>query len=275
MILRALLATLALVLTSAAEKLELVDGYVLVHAYLNDRGPFLFLLDTGAATSAVTPTTARLAGLVPDERVTLVTATGETTVPASRTADIRIGDVRAAGVETMILPLDTVRRIHPLIVGILGQSFLSRFPCLIDYRAGRLWLGDEATRRAGRIPASFAVAVESVDGRVAVPVTIDRDRPPFHLVLDSGASTMTLACGHRCPRLQDPVVSMLHTNTGERRVASGVLREVTIGALRIPHPAAALLDAAPQVSQEDGVLPANWFSSIYLDPSRDQVLLAR
>ena len=254
-------------------QIALVDRYVLVEASIEERGPFLLLVDTGATSSAVTPAVAQAAGVRPDHRVTLSTATGDRVVPAGQTR-VRVGDVSATEVEVLILELETMRRIDPRIQGVLGQSFLSRFPCLIDYRARRMWLGEEAMRRAEAMPAPLPA--ETTEGRMTVPVIVDGAAKPVRLVLDSGAAAMVLTCGASCPRLiESGAGGRMFTNAGEQEVVQGRVSGVTIGTIRIPRPAVALLKNAPLTPLEDGVIPAHWFSAVYLDPQRNQVRLAK
>jgi len=256
----------------AGERVVLVNGFALVNAYLNHSGPFLFFIDTGATSSAVSPAAARHAGVRPDHRVALSAAGGDRIVPAAAGASIRIGQSSADQVELLILSLDTLRAVDPRIQGIIGQNFLSRFPCLLDYRERRLWLGEEAVRRAENLPDR--ISAETAAGRIVVPVTIESGKP-LRLVLDSGASDLTLSCGDRCP----PLVTsehdgQLHSNTGSRDVRRGILPAIQVGAIRILRPKVALLERAPTAS-EDGLLPAHLFAAIYLAPGRNEIRLVR
>jgi hypothetical protein len=249
--------------SDTSEKLIETNGYLLVHARVNGRGPFLFLLDTGATSSSVTPAVARAAGLVPRSRVTVATAAGEV-VAAAVQAEVRVGGVTAVGTEALILPLDQPRRIDARIEGVLGQSFLSRFPCLIDYRGRRLWLGEEAARRAEALPER--ITAERVEGRLALPVQVVAGASPARLVLDSAAPALVLACGRQCPNLAARTEGGLKTNAGARKIVQGTLAAVSVGGIRFPRPAAVLLEGRPVTTEEDGLLPARWFSAVYMGP---------
>ena len=254
-------------------KFLLVKGFLVVSASLNQHGPFLFLVDTGATASSITPAAARTAGLLPDHRVTLAAAGGDRTAPAASNVTLQIGPASASGVEVVILPLDSIRSIDPRIQGVIGQNFLSRFPCLLDYREHRLWLGEEASRRAEHLPTRLPAEIAA--GRIIVPVTIDA-RKPQRLVLDSGASDLTLSCGNRCPHLAVSEENAdLRTNTGTRAVRRGVLTAIQVGDIRILRPTVALLERTSASTVEDGLLPANLFVQVYLAPGSKEIRLSR
>jgi predicted aspartyl protease len=247
----------------------LAGGYVLVPAWINERGPYLMLVDTGATSSAVTPEVAREAGLRPAYRLTLAAAGGEMTVAAVPDTRIRVGETAGAGAETLILPLDAIRRIDPRIRGVLGQSFLAHVPCLIDYRDRRIWLGSEAVIRAGQLP--LMAGVQSAAGRMTVPASLGPGTSPVRLVVDTGASDMTLRAGV----IHGNAGAWLVSNTGERLVRRGVVEAVDVGGIRIRQAHVALLEGAALSENEDGVLPGRWFSAIYLDAARNEIRLAR
>jgi predicted aspartyl protease len=251
------------------ERFQVVAGYVLVEGWINDHGPYLLLVDTGAASSAVTPEVARRAGLRPAYRVTLAAAGGEMTVAAAPDARIRIGGATGAGVETLIYPLDGVRRIDPRIQGVVGQSFLAKFPSLIDYRAQRMWMGSEAVNRAARLPALSGV--KQVAGRMTVPAWVEQGKRPLRLVLDTGANSMTL----RAQFAQGGSAAELVSNTGGRAVRRGVVENMDVGGIRIRQATVAVFEGPPLSAAEDGVLPGSLFSAIYLDPANNEVRAAR
>src|SRR5262249_31682248 len=232
-----LLATAAF---AADEKLIDVDGYLLVQTRVNGKGPYLLLLDTGASSSAVTPEVARAAGLTPKSRTRLITAQGGTVVPSAE-AQITVGDAQALS-EVLIDPLPAVRSVDSRIAGVLGQRFLTRFPCFIDYRHHRLLLGEEAARRGESLPQKFVA--RRADGRILIPAAVGSGSQ-LHLALDSGAPALVLTCGTRCVRLDSASDGDLSTNTGHRPVREGTVDWLTVSGYRIFRPRAVVLDASP------------------------------
>ena len=257
--------TAVLVLTSiatAGERLIDARGYLLVQTQVNGKGPYLFLLDTGATSTVVVPEVAEAAGLAAEGQVSLTTSTGEHAASRVPAAEIRVGSA-AARAEVLIDPLRAVRLLDRRIGGVLGQSFLSRFPCLIDYRHRRLWLGDEAAARGQALPELLVAQREGE--RMIIPAEAP-GRRPVQLVLDSGAPALILYCGADCPNLETAGESRVDTDTGVSRGRQGMLASLEVGSLRIARPKTVVLDARPAGSREDGLLPAQWFSAVYLGP---------
>jgi hypothetical protein len=162
-----------------------------------------------------------------------------------------------------------VRRIDPRIQGVIGQSFLAQFPCLIDYRAQRMWIGGEAVSRAGRLPV--LPGVELVAGRLTVPASLGRARTPVRLVLDTGASHLTL----RAQFVESGGAAELVSNTGTLLVRSGLVENLDVGGIQIGQAGVALLPNAALSLNEDGALPGSLFSAIYLDSMNHEVRAAR
>lgn len=71
-------------------------GRVLAPVYVNDQGPFRFILDTGASSSAIAPGLAATLGLEADESsmVSLRGVTGTERVPSIRVEKIQAGEIR-------------------------------------------------------------------------------------------------------------------------------------------------------------------------------------
>ncbi len=241
---------------------------------MNGRGPFRMLIDTGTSSCALSPEAAHAAGLVFDTRVRLATISGEHLVPAARATRVRVGPVEADGIEVLSQTIDATRRLDPKVDGLLGQSFLSRRPYLIDYRRRRIWFGEAATRQSSRLGA--AVHAESSYGRMVLPVEIERGVRRWRLVLDSGAASLIVQCGTRCPHLSEVRAgARAITNSGERPAQQGLLGRVQVGALSVVRAPAVLVETAPLSNQEDGLLPAAWFSAVYVDSGRGLVRLAK
>jgi len=258
----------------SGEKVSIVNGFPVVDVWMNGRGPFRMLIDTGTSSCALSPKAARTAGLAFDSRVHLANISGEHLVPAARATRVRVGPIEAEGIEVLAQTIDAARRLDSKVDGLLGQSFLSRRPYLIDYRRRRIWFGEAATRQASRLGP--AVHAESAYGRMVLPVEIEHGVRPWRLVLDSGAASLIVQCSTRCPHLSEvDAGARVITNSGERPARQGLLRRVQVGAVSMSRAPAVLVEAAPMSNQEDGVLPAAWFSAIYVDSGRGLVRLAK
>src|SRR5215212_11871208 len=83
-------------------RLRLLGGRLpVVPVYLEGRGPFDFLLDTGTNSTIVTPEVAARLGLRPTDRVTLVTVAGESSLPRARLRRVTVGGSAASDVEAL------------------------------------------------------------------------------------------------------------------------------------------------------------------------------
>jgi len=256
------------------DSIVLKDGFVFVNAIVNGHGPFRMLVDTGTSTTLLAPEAAAEAGLRLDHRIILTSLGGEKPLPATFTSELRVGSAAATGVEIAIAAIGHVRKIDPLASGILGQSFLSRSAYLIDYARKKLWLGEDAIRRAEELP--FIISTQQTSGRTIVPVTLQAGGPSWNLTLDSGASNLILKCSAQCPMISDPrsggrVMALV----GERPVLSGTLRRLEIAGARMWSVHAVLVDTDWPDGQDDGVIPSHWFSAVYVNGDARLVRLAQ
>ncbi|HUQ95187.1 MAG TPA: retropepsin-like aspartic protease [Bryobacteraceae bacterium] len=131
----------------AAGPYFLVDGI-----HVNGQGPFRFLLDTGAQSTAVTPQLARKLSLRPTYRVEVVSVNGVVNAIGTKVSDVTLGSAKALGAEVLWYDLSAVQRVDPTMDGVLGQSFLGRFRYSIDVRKRLLKIEEEAPRTGMRIP---------------------------------------------------------------------------------------------------------------------------
>ncbi len=240
------------------------DGFPFINATINGHGPFRMLIDTGAASCMLTPNAARKAGLAYNHRVILTSLGGEKIIPAASNNRVEVGAGEESGVDIVVIELPQVRMLDGRADGVLGQSFLGRSAYLIDYRSKRLWRGDEAIERADRLP--IAVTAGQLHGRTVLPVTLEPGGRPWRLTLDSGATNLVVECSERCPQVGEIQQSgRLVTYVGERSVSHGRLRHVEIGGVTLSPVDAVLVDSKAPDGEDDGVLPARWFSAVYVD----------
>ncbi len=256
------------------ERITLRQGFPFVDITINGRGPFHMLLDTGASASLLTPKAAQAAGLEFDHRVILTTLAGEKIVPGASDNTVEIAGTEETGLTILALDLPEVRALDHNADGVLGQSFLSRNPYLLDYDRKRLWIGSSATELALQLPNS--VTATQSRGRVVLPVSLDPDGRVWQLTLDSGSTNLIVDCSDRCPRAwgveRD---SRVVTHAGERSVRRGTLRMVALGGSTMPAANAVLLDGVAAEGWGDGLLPTRWFSAFYVSENTVRFAPAR
>jgi clan AA aspartic protease (TIGR02281 family) len=263
------------VLAGAAQAevpLSVKGGYAFVQVLVAGQ-PFRMLLDTGASSCALTPEAARKAGLKYDHRVAVDTAAGSKVVPAG-TARVSVGNVEAFDTEILAQSIDAVKTVDRNVDGVLGQSFLGRFPFLIDYKNKHLLIGVEADERAATVGAP--IDTEEVAGRMVLPVALAEHGRTWRLALDSGSRRLLVECGYGCPRLAEHMgEAQIRTNAGDCSARQGYLRRIEIGKLAIGRVETLLIESAPQPGREEGLLPTAMFSAVYVNAGRNQVRLQR
>jgi hypothetical protein len=227
------------------------DFLVLKEVYLNEKGPYRMMIDTGNSSSILRPEVAGPLGLHSTYDVEVENATGVRRADAAVVNVIRIGSVRDENVPVIIT---NVRL--PGVDGILGQSWLRRHDYLLDYQKRRLVLDPAAP------PEGIRTALISTDGRPQVSAEINGHRE--QLIVDSGTSVLVLFG----EKLFIPISSSrLVTNGGSMEGSSGSARViigqgfnrrmniVTVNAPRRP-----------------GLLPATLFREVYFS-NRDGVVV--
>jgi clan AA aspartic protease (TIGR02281 family) len=269
---RLMLFALLISAAGAAEPLTMVDGYAFLQVTVNGR-PFRMLLDTGASSCALASDAAERAGLRYNHRVVVETEAGTRTVGAS-TAQVRVGSIEALDAEILVQPIDAVRQVDPKADGVLGQSFLGRFPFLVDYRKKRLLIGGEAEESGAAL--GTLLAAELVEGRLVVSVTLVEGGRPWRLAFDSGSQYLLLECGGGCPRfIEHAGIRTILTNLGDCKAEQGYLRRVQVGDIAVARPEALLIHRMPRPGREEGLLPVRMFSAVYVDAAHNQIRLAR
>lgn len=246
-------------------------NFVFTDATINGAGPFRLLIDTGASSVSLSPAAARTAGIEAASAVRLATLAGETLVPAGMARSVSAGGAVIGHVEVLITDHPAIRTVDRDVDGVLGQSFLSRVPWMIDYRTRRFAAGDSAVLLSRTIP-EFACE-RAADSRLVLPLTIGK--AVFRVALDSGASVLALHCGAGCPRLENAdSARQVLTNAGAARATAGQLRDIAAGPIALKRADAVLIESAPIEPSIHGVLPAAWFKAVFVDPHSATIRLA-
>lgn len=116
---------------------EVRDGWVIVDATVNGRGPFRFILDTWANFSAITAAAAAQAGVEPSDAANIVDISGDRRKYSLGWADtVEIGPVSMRRMPLIVTDnlADVKARIG--VVGLLGYPGFDEFTLDLDYPAG-------------------------------------------------------------------------------------------------------------------------------------------
>jgi predicted aspartyl protease len=217
-------------------------GRILIPVMLNGRGPYHFVVDTGASHSTIAPRTAQALGLQVDPALLIAVngITGAEQRPAVSVAELAAGDLVSRDITLPVVPA-------PMLVdsdGILGLAGLTSERLLVDFKHNRVLI----TRRHAR---SAVAGFEKIQGtRIAgglLMITARVGHVPADVVIDTGSerSLGNLALRDAVdagPRPDDP--------TAQVALVYGATSVVSSGAMRIAPPislGAARLDALPVV----------------------------
>ena len=240
-------------------KFRLLAGTPVVDGvYLNGRGPYRFLIDTGSQRSRISQKLAEELEWKASFRTRIITQTDEKMRDGFRVESVRLGDVETANDEFVAASLGAIQELDPAIRGFLGQSFLRKLDYLIDYRHKELKFGTATVR--GGVKASFGLShgcmvTETSQGQ---------------LTLDSGATTVVL---YDASDVQWKGQLAVHTTEGEARVRFGELRSLRVAGQEFRNVEAA--ESARRkfdATDTDGLLPARLFSSLYVSNSGGYVV---
>lgn len=153
-------------------------GRIWAPVFINGRGPFLMVLDTGASHSAVTAVVALALGIPTDlsPPAMLLGVTGSTTVPTIRVDTLTVGDL---AVDSPMLPI--VPDAMGGAQGVLGYEGLANKRIFIDFRHDQIVISYSRDERAARdfvrIPFRSLhgqlIIVDAIVGAVRTKAIID------------------------------------------------------------------------------------------------------
>lgn len=238
---------------------------VLAPVHLNGRGPYYFLIDTGATTTTLDDSLATQLGIRATGGMEIVTSAGTFRAPLGTLDELSVGSVRRSTLPVIWMPLHELRKDDARIAGILGQDLLGRQTLIIDYTRRRVELAPEECPNGD--PSSDLGASH---GRPMISAAIYGQGLPRHarLVLDSGANALVLFT-----RLRS-ATQMTTVSTHQATISAAVLPRVRVevGGLRREGPAVLIEPTAPRA--EDGLIPTAWFSRVCIDGPRARVTMA-
>lgn len=155
-------------------------GRIWAPVFINGKGPFKLVLDTGASHSAVMQSVADALGLRPDAKssVMLRGVTGSAVVPVIKVDSLRIGDLL---IQPVILPI--VTDALGGAEGILGTEGMADMRIFIDFRNDRIRINRSRNERA---PSGFmSIPVRFLRGRL-LSVNAEVGEVPVRAIIDTG-----------------------------------------------------------------------------------------
>lgn len=158
-------------------------GRVMAPVMVNGQGPFRFILDTGASSSAVSPALVAKLGLVPSlsGAMTIQGATGSEAVPAVLIDRLQAGEIR---LENLRLPV-VASEVFANADGILGVEGFDNVRITIDFVGDRISIV-RALRTKRNIGEWYKVPVQLRFGRLMI-ANASIGKLQVRAVIDTGA----------------------------------------------------------------------------------------
>jgi predicted aspartyl protease len=192
------MTTATLSLRSSKTKFRLAGGaqpLILLPVHVNERGPFDFILDTGAGTSLLSSDLATELDVKTIGSKEGQSAGGKVSVSLAKIDSLAVGETKLDNVDVGIVDLSHIgKTVGAKIDGDLGYNFLKHFRVTINYRDCELRLEDP------KRVESFARGTQTeVPIRLANPakplILVDvhaNGRGPFQFAIDTGTSTTAI-----------------------------------------------------------------------------------
>jgi len=157
-------------------------GRVLAEVEINGRGPYRFILDTGANRSALSPLVAAELGLVAIGTSSVVVhgVTGAATLPIVDVASLRVGDVVLKHIRMPVLPANVLADAD----GILGVEGLQSARVDVNFAQDSVTVRPSTGRRA---PSEYLVVPARIERGGLLMVNGRIGRLPVRIIIDTGA----------------------------------------------------------------------------------------
>jgi len=137
-------------------------GRIWAPVYINGRGPFRLVLDTGASHSVITAGVAEALGIQPQQKAALLRGvTGSATVAAVRIDSLRVGDLMMNSSSLPIVP-----DVFGGAQGVLGPEGLADKRIMIDFSGDQISIARSRNERAP--PGFLTVPVQLSAPRLLV-----------------------------------------------------------------------------------------------------------
>lgn len=251
---------------------------IVVPVRINERGPYQFLLDTGAAVTMIDEAVARRIPLKPMATISLTTITGVVRIPLAPVESLSLGDGIVNQMKVVFCDLSNIYSFNAGIHGVLAQDFLSNFNFLINRKEKTIRFekgGELQSALVGRrIPAerrqSKSYLVVASEGVAAEPLRFLLDSGSPYIVVYSKATV--------ADRLDiisyEQNMLLAETSLGSRKLRPCRVSGLSIGGLAKENLRVLLAELFPdEVQFGDGVLPLSMFDAVYFNNADSYVIL--
>src|SRR5215471_45110 len=185
-------------LRSSKTKFRLAGGaqpLILLPVHVNERGPFDFILDTGAGTSLLSSDLATELDVKTIGSKEGQSAGGKVSVSLAKIDSLAVGETKLHDVDVGIVDLSHIgKTVGAKIDGDLGYNFLKHFRVTINYRDCELRLEDPKRGESFARGTQTEVPIRLADpAKPLILVDVHANgRGPFQFAIDTGTSTTAI-----------------------------------------------------------------------------------
>lgn len=210
---------------------------------IDGRGPFPFVVDTGAERTVISTELAAQLQLASAPAARLLSLSEESMVPTVMIPKLAVSDTVVEAISAPALARD-----HLGAAGILGIDTLQKQRVVFDFKRGRMTLSPAAEREERSDGEEIVVRARSRFGRLVL-ADAEADNQKVHVIIDSGAqlsigNPMLLRRLIARRRGHGPEVIEVRSVTGGTMAAKvAVLRKVRIGGVHLANMPVAITDS--------------------------------
>jgi predicted aspartyl protease len=242
---------------------------IVVGVRVDGKGPYRFLLDTGATSSIVDPQLSSSLNLSAAQSVRL--ASWQDTTDARRVfvQSISLGPIDSGPLSVLVQPLSEFKAFDPQLRGVLGQDVLLRSNFLIDNSHHRIQFDGDGALLSELTGDHVSIApvrtrAGALEPRlIAVPVQIASNTEPLHLLLDSGADMVVLQPSLAPATTRPRGSKWIADQNGKSSAATTFHTRLSVGSQTFGAEAW-IGDAGLKFLAIDGLLPTGSFDRIYI-----------
>lgn len=168
---------------------------------VDGKGPYRFLLDTGATSSAVDPKLSASLNLSAAQSIKIASWENTTDARRVQVQNLSLGSIDSGPLSVLVQPLIEFKAFDSQVRGVLGQDVLLRSNFLIDNRHHLVQFDNDGTLLSGLTGDRISISpvrtrAGGLEPRlIAIPVRTTANSEPLQLLLDSGADMVVVQPG--------------------------------------------------------------------------------
>jgi len=198
-------------------------GRVTVPVMVNGKGPFRFIVDTGATHSTISPGLVQTLGLQPSEGASVVLngITGSAQVTYVNVDRLQAGDMTLEATALPVVSADVMSGAD----GILGAAGFTTKSLLVDFQHNRVAISSRVAA-AVRLEATKVHALRMTHGLIVVETRVGGVR--VQAVIDTGSErtlgNIALRDALRMPGLRGALVFVFYDSATTEKIEAGEIR---------------------------------------------------